>query len=158
MSCCFSLQVWACWHKRRGQSSTVPQGDTKLVMISIEELGSIVAPVFSNPAVYKGRVIGPVGGDNTCAAYAATMSKVLNTDIRYNYIVRDVYASFGFPGAEELANMFEVQRLFITSRQADLQESHALNPAIQSFESWMIKHKERFKAMLQGQTVLSIQA
>jgi uncharacterized protein YbjT (DUF2867 family) len=135
-----------------------PQGDTKLAMVSIEDLGSIVAPVFNNPAMYKGRVIGPVGADDTCAAYADTMSKVLNLDIRYNYIERDVYASLGFPGAEELANMFEVQRLYITSRQADLQESLALNPAIQSFESWMIKHKERFKAMLQGQTLLSIQA
>lgn len=134
-----------------------PQGATKLAMVSIEDLGSIVAPVFNNPAAYKGRVIGPVGADDTCAAYAATMSKVLNMDIRYKYIERDVYASFGFPGAEELANMFEVQRLYITSRQADLLESLALNPGMQSFESWVTKHQERFKTLLQKQVVVNMQ-
>jgi uncharacterized protein YbjT (DUF2867 family) len=134
-----------------------PQGDTKLAMVSIEDLGSIVAPVFNNPAAYKGRIIGPVGADDTCAAYAAIMSKVLHMDIRYNYIERDTYASFEFPGAEELANMFEVQRLYIPNRQADLQESLALNPEMQSFESWVTKHKEDFKLLLQKQAAVNMQ-
>jgi uncharacterized protein YbjT (DUF2867 family) len=134
-----------------------PQGDTKLAMVSIEDLGSVVAAIFNNPTEYKGRVIGPVGADDTCAAYAAIMSKVLNMDICYNYIERDVYAASGFPGAEELANMFEVQRLYITSRQADLLESLALNPAMQSFEDWVTKHKERFMALLQKQVVMNMQ-
>jgi len=73
------------------------------------------------------------------------MSEVLGHDIKYKYIPRDEYADLGFPGAEELANMFEVQRLRILNRRADLMESYQLNPSMQTFESWLIKNKDRFK-------------
>lgn len=131
-----------------------PQGDTKLAMISIDDLGGIVTSIFNNPLRYIGRVVGAVGVDDTCYEYATTMSKILGADIHYNYIERDVFASFGFPGAEELANMFEVQRLYIPNRQADLLESRGLNPDIQSFESWVIKNKDRFFAMMKVQEEL----
>jgi hypothetical protein len=72
---------------------------------------------------------------------------VLGHHVEYRYIPRDVYAGFGFPGAEELANMFEVQRLYIPHRQLDLIESHGLNPSMQRFESWAVKNKAK---LLQG--------
>lgn len=125
-----------------------PQGRTKLSMVSIEDIGGLVAPIFNTPGRYIGRVVGAVGADDTCEAYAAIMSRVLNKTIIYNHIPRDVYAFFGFPGAEELANMFEVQRLYIPERSADLVDSYALNPAMQSFESWMKKHRSRFEEMM----------
>ena len=71
---------------------------------------------------------------------------ILKRDIFYKYIPRDDYAAFGFSGAEELADMFEVQRLFIPNRWADLMESYEMNPAMQTFESWLIKNKPRFDA------------
>jgi uncharacterized protein YbjT (DUF2867 family) len=125
-----------------------PQGDTKLAMVSIEDLGGVVATIFNNPQVYTRKTIGVVGQDNTCTEYAAVMSKVLSENIRYNYIPRDVFAKFPFPGAEELANMFEVQRLYIPNRQIDLIDSYEMNPQMQSFESWLIKNKDRLKEMM----------
>jgi len=126
-----------------------PQGDTKLAMVSVEDLGGVVAPVFNHPAEYIGRTVGVVGADDTCNDYAATMGKVMHKNIQYGYIPRDVYARFGFAGAEELANMFEVQRLYIPNRQIDLIESYGLNPNMQTFESWLRKNKKRFKAMME---------
>ena len=55
-----------------------------------------------------------------------------------------MYAELGFPGAEELANMFEVQRLYITDRQIELIESYGLNTEMQSFETWLLKKKDQF--------------
>lgn len=128
-----------------------PQGDTKLSMFSVEDLGGVVAAVFDHPNEYIGRTVGVVAEDLTCAEYAQIMSKVLEWDVYFNYIPRDVYAGFGFPGAEELANMFEVQRLYILNRQLDLIESYGLNPGMQRFESWLKKHKATFVGRISEQ-------
>ncbi len=111
-----------------------------------EDTGGIVRSVFNHPEFYIGRTVGAVGSDNNCAEYAKIMSRVLNQNIQYKYIPRAVYAELGFPGAEELANMFEVQRLFITDRQIDLIESYGLNTDMQSFEKWLEKKKDVFAA------------
>ncbi|MBC7887112.1 MAG: NmrA/HSCARG family protein [Ferruginibacter sp.] len=121
-----------------------PQGDTQLAMVSVEDMGGVVTPIFDYPEEYVGRVVGIVGEDKSCAEYAEVMSKVLGQNIFYNYIPRENYAAFGFPGAEELANMFDVQRRYIPNRQLHLIETYGLNSATQSFESWLKKNKEKF--------------
>jgi len=127
-----------------------PQGDTRLAMISVEDIGGIVTSIFHHKDAYLRRVVGAVGADEPCATYAAVMSRLLNKVVRYNYIPRDEYAAFSFPGAEELANMFEVQRLHIDNRLVDLIETYALNPDTQSFEQWMKKNVHRFEAMMEN--------
>ena len=127
-----------------------PQGNTKLAMVGIQDLGGIIAAVFRFPVEYIGRTIGAVGADDNCNEYAAIMSKVLGRQVRYHYIPRDVYAGLGFPGAEELANMFEVQRLYISNRQLDLIESYGLNPNMQTFESWLKQHAAAFEKTFQA--------
>lgn len=128
-----------------------PQGDTKLSIVTVEDMGGVVAPVFNHPEEYIGRVLGVVGEDLGCDEYAAILSKVLKQNVYYKYIPRDVYAGFGFPGAEELANMFEVQRLYIKERHLDLIESYGLNPSMQRFEKWLEKNKEKFEANISKQ-------
>lgn len=128
-----------------------PQGDTKLSIVTVEDMGGVVAPVFNHPKEYIGRIVGVVGEDLTCDEYAAILSKVLKQKVYYKYIPRDVYAGFGFPGAEELANMFEVQRLYIKDRQLDLIESYGLNPSMQRFEKWLEKNKEKFEPNISKQ-------
>jgi uncharacterized protein YbjT (DUF2867 family) len=128
-----------------------PQGDTKLSIVTVEDMGGVVTPVFNHPEEYIGRVVGVVGEDLNCDEYAAILSKVLKQKVYYKYIPRDVYAGFGFPGAEELANMFEVQRLHIKERHLDLIESYGLNPSMQRFEKWLEKNKEKFEANIIAQ-------
>ena len=125
-----------------------PQGDTRLATISAADYGGIVAAVFSHPVEYIGRTFCAVGSDNTCAAYAATLKKVLGKKVYFKYIPRDEYAALGFAGAEELANMFEVQRVYIPNRQIDMIESYGLNPDMLTFESWVKKNKKRFEEVL----------
>jgi uncharacterized protein YbjT (DUF2867 family) len=133
-----------------------PQGHTKLAMVSVADVGGIAARIFAEPEAFVGRTIGAVAADATCDDYAATMTRVLGMPVHYNYIPRDLYASFGFPGAVELANRFEVQRLYIPSRQRDLEESYRLNPGMQTFESWLLKNKEALIARMQPQEVADV--
>jgi uncharacterized protein YbjT (DUF2867 family) len=125
-----------------------PQGDTRLAMVSVEDVGGIVAKVFLYPKEYIGRVVGAVGAHDTCAAYAEIMTRVLGEKVVYDYIPYEQYAALNFPGADELANMFETQRLFIKDRTIDLIESYGLNPAMQTFESWVLNHRTQLLALM----------
>lgn len=126
-----------------------PQGDTPLAALSIEDLGGIVIAIFNNPEQYKGKLIGGVSEDMESSKYAEIMTNVLGESIKYNYIQRDVFASFDFPGAEDLANMFTCNRLYILERKGDQKQSKEMYPAIKGFEQWLTENKEKFAPFFQ---------
>jgi uncharacterized protein YbjT (DUF2867 family) len=125
-----------------------PQGDTPLAAVAVEDVGGVVAPLFDRPDEFTGRTVGIVGDDRPVSAYTEAMSRALEQRIAYQHVPREVFATFGFPGAEEMANMFDVQRRFVPSRRADLEESRAIYPGIRPFEAWIVRNTPRFKAML----------
>jgi uncharacterized protein YbjT (DUF2867 family) len=131
----------------------LPQGDTKYASFSVEDLGGVIRTMFRFPEAYRKRTVGVVGSDMHCAAYAAIMSKVLGINILYKNISRDEYIAQGFPGAEELGNMYTYNKLHIPDRQLDLIESYGLYPGMQSFETWVIKNKKLFEQVLQLEEV-----
>jgi hypothetical protein len=56
-----------------------------------------------------------------------------------------VYRSFGFPGAEDMGNMFQFKRDFEQTYcgARSIEVSRSLNPALQTFESWLKKDASR---------------
>jgi len=74
---------------------------------------------------------------------AAAMTKALGQEVRYNAVTPDVYRSFGFPGADDLGNMFQFKRDFETyyCGARDLKFSRSLNPELQTLEQWLAKNK-----------------
>lgn len=121
-----------------------PQGDTPLATTSVEDAGRIVAAIFDHPRQYIGRTVRVVGEDSSCRLYAGVLAEILEQPIYFKHIPHDEYAQQNFAGAKELADMFEVQRLYIPSRQLDLIESYGLNTGMQTFRQWVIKNKEKF--------------
>ena len=73
---------------------------------------------------------------------AAALSRVLGTAIGYNNVPPEVYRSFGFPGADDLGNMFQLKRDFNDYFRGvrDLAFTRSLNPELQSFEQWLARH------------------
>ena len=57
----------------------------------------------------------------------------------------DVYRGFGFPGADDLGNMFQFKRDFEDDYcgARDLGLVRELNPSAQSFEAWLAENKDR---------------
>ena len=51
----------------------------------------------------------------------------------------NVFRGFGFPGADEMGNMFQVYRDFEKEMNADrnIDEARELNPALQNFDQWL---------------------
>ena len=126
----------------------LPQGDTPLAAVSVEDVGGVVAPLFARPDEFAGRTVGIVGDDRPVSAYAEAMGDALGQRVAYRHVPREVFAAFGFTGAEEMANMFDVQRRFIPTRRAHLEESRALYPGIRPFEAWITENPPRIEALL----------
>jgi hypothetical protein len=76
---------------------------------------------------------------------AAAFSAALGQPVRYNAIEPAVYRSFGFPGAEDLGNMFQFNRDcaadFCASRSVEF--SRGLNPGLKTFGAWLAENKGR---------------
>jgi len=122
-----------------------PQGDAKLALASVEDIGGVAGAMFDHPIEYIGRTVAVVGADEQCAEYARVMGKVLNRNIQYRYTSLHRYAGFGFQGSGALSNLFESRRAYTSSHLIDLIESYGLNPKMQSFEQWLEKNKEKFQ-------------
>jgi uncharacterized protein YbjT (DUF2867 family) len=125
-----------------------PQGDTPLAAMAVEDVGRIVARVFEQPERYLGQVLRLAGDEIPPQQYAETMSRHTGADIRYAYIPRETFAAFGFPGAEDLADMFEFYRLHIPSRKKEIEEWRAVVPELQTFDTWMAKNADGLKKAL----------
>ena len=76
---------------------------------------------------------------------AAALSRALGQEIRYNDVPPDVYRGFGFPGADDLGNMFQFKRdfqdVFCGARIVD--KARELNPSLQTFDVWLADNKGR---------------
>jgi len=119
-----------------------PQGETPLAAVSSADVGGVVAAIFERPSEFIGRTVGVVGDDLRPAAYAEIMTKATGKKVVYNYIPRETFAQFPFPGAADLADMFEMNRLHILNRQNDLKESRRLYPGMTGFEKWAEENKQ----------------
>ncbi|GAK59889.1 NmrA-like family domain-containing protein 1 [Candidatus Vecturithrix granuli] len=125
-----------------------PQGETPLAGIAVEDLGGIIAPIFDRPDEFQGKVVVAVGDFLPVRTYAELMTQILGKTIVYKHISRETFASLGFPGADDLANMFDFYRRYILDRQKELEQCRALYPNLQTFETWLKASKEKFATIL----------
>jgi uncharacterized protein YbjT (DUF2867 family) len=125
-----------------------PQGDAPLATVAVEDVGGVVTALLDREAEYLGRVLPIAGDEQTCQEYAATMSRITGQRISYQHVPREAFAALGFPGAEDLANMFEFFRRFVPSRHAEIEECRMLYPGIRTFETWLAENQERFRGVL----------
>jgi uncharacterized protein YbjT (DUF2867 family) len=120
---------------------TMPMGKAKLPAIGVDDIGKCAFGVFKRPDLI-GRTIGIAGGHPTGDEMAAGLSKALGVTVKYNDVPPEVYRGFGFPGADDMGNMFQFKRDFndayVKSRSIEL--ARELNPELQSFEQWLAAH------------------
>ena len=124
---------------------TLPTGDAKMPGIAAEDIGRCAYGVFKAGQKYIGKTVGIAGGHLTGAEMAAELGRALGQPVVHNAVTPDVYRSFGFPGADDLGNMFQFYRDFEADfrRARNLDESRALNPALQGFAAWLAANKGR---------------
>jgi uncharacterized protein YbjT (DUF2867 family) len=124
---------------------TFPMDDKKLPGIAAEDIGKCAYGIFNRGSEFIGKKVGISGGQLTGAQMAAAMSKALGKEIRYNAVPPEAYRKFGFPGADDLGNMFQFKRDFndyyCGARSPEFARS--LNPELQNFETWLARNKDR---------------
>lgn len=127
-----------------------PQGDTLLAGVSAADVGGVVTQIFNRPEEFMGRTVGIVGDDLKASDYAAIMNRHTGKKIVFNHIPREFFAKFDFPGAEDVANMFDMNRLHIPNRRKDIEESRRLYPGMKRFETWVMENKEKLEKVFSG--------
>ena len=134
---------------QKGEDGTLswafPMGDAKLVGMAAEDIGKIAYGIFKAGGEYIGKTVGVYGEALTIEQMGETLSKVLGVGaIVYNAVDADAYRGFGFPGADELGNMFQIYRDFeqqvLGARSIDT--ARKLNPELQTYEQFVAKNKE----------------
>ncbi len=124
---------------------TFPMGQKKLPGIASDDIGKCAYGIFKNGRDFIGKTVGVAGEHLTGMQMAAALSKALGRQVRYNDVPADVYRSFGFPGAEDMGNMFQFKRDFDDAfcGARSLEVSRKLNPALQTFDTWLEKNSGR---------------
>jgi uncharacterized protein YbjT (DUF2867 family) len=131
------------WGPKKGADGKLaigyPMGDKKLVGIAAEDIGKCAYGILKRGAEYIGKSVAIAGEHLTGAQMASALTKALGHEVRYNDVPPEVYRSFGFPGADDLANMFQFDRDFSDElcRAHSVEVSRALNPALQTFDAWL---------------------
>jgi hypothetical protein len=76
---------------------------------------------------------------NQLAEMAAALAHALGREVRHLDVPPEVYRGFGFPGADDLGNMFQFKRDFNADFCAarSVERSRALNPRLQTFAQWL---------------------
>jgi uncharacterized protein YbjT (DUF2867 family) len=122
-----------------------PMGDKKLPGIAAEDIGKCALGIFKKGEELIGATVGIAGEHLTGDEMAAAFTRVLEREVRYNAVPPEVYRGFGFPGAEDLGNMFQFKRDFneYFCSVRDVEASRALNAELQDFETWLRANKEQ---------------
>jgi len=117
----------------------MPMGDRKLSGISAGDIGACAYGIFKAGNEYIGKTVGIAGDHVSGADMAAALSKALSKKVVYHAMEPAAYRALGFPGADDLGNMFQFYRDFNDDFVAarSVEKSRKLNPGLLSFQQWL---------------------
>jgi len=124
---------------------TLPMDDAKLPGIAADDIGRCALGIFKRGGELIGKTVGIAGEHLSGAEMAAALTRALGRPVRHNAVPPEVYRSFGFPGADDLGNMFQFNRDFAKEFCAarDPEVARSLNPALETFATWLERNASR---------------
>ncbi|MGE0351935.1 MAG: NmrA/HSCARG family protein [Gemmatimonadales bacterium] len=124
---------------------TFPLGKARIPGIAVEDIGKTAYGIFKKGKELIGRTISISGENLTGEQMAAALSKALGKEVVYNDVSPEVYRGFGFPGADDLGNMFQFKRDFEKEYCGPRNRAEALklNPELQTLDQWLARHKDQ---------------
>jgi uncharacterized protein YbjT (DUF2867 family) len=124
---------------------SLPLADKRMSGIAAEDIGKCAFGVFREGAAHIGKSVGIAGEHLSGAQMAAALATALGQAVRYNAVTPEQYRGFGFPGADDLGNMFqfyaEFEDAFMKARPLDV--ARRLNPELQTFATFLARNKDR---------------
>ena len=117
----------------------LPMGEAPLPGIAAEDIGRSAYGIFKAGDAYIGRTVGIMGEALSGKQMASALSQALGREVRHAAVTPEQYRGFGFPGADDLGNMFQFNRDFARQFCAarDPALTRELNPQVQTFAQWL---------------------
>jgi uncharacterized protein YbjT (DUF2867 family) len=122
---------------------TNPMADQKMSLIAAEDIGRTAFGIFRRGADFIGKTVSVAGTHATGDELAAKFTEALGEKVVYRPQTHDEVRAAGFPGADEIANMYQfysdASEYFVGARDLDLVRE--LNPDLRTLDSWLREHK-----------------
>ena len=124
-------------------SWTYPMGEAKLPGIAAEDIGKAAFGVFKAGSEYVGKTVGIAGESLSFQEMSKRLESIGIKPVQFNAVDANVFRGFGFPGADEYGNMFQVYRDFEKQVNAarSVEVTRKLNPALKNFDQWLTANK-----------------
>jgi len=122
-----------------------PMGDRKLPGIAAEDIGKCAYGIFRSGPEFIGKTVGVAGEHLSGAEMAAALSRAMDAEVVYQDMDPEAFRNLGFPGAQDLGNMFQFNRDFAGDfcKARSLELARRLNPSLQTFDAWLEANKSR---------------
>jgi len=123
----------------------LPMEGARLPGIAAADIGACAFGIFERGDELIGKSVGIAGEHLTGAQMAEQLALALGEPVSHAALTPAQYAALGFPGADDLANMFQFKRDFersyCASRNVDC--ARQLNPRLRTFAAWLAENKSR---------------
>jgi uncharacterized protein YbjT (DUF2867 family) len=123
---------------------TFPLADARMPGIAAQDIGPCAYALFRRGEAVIGETVSIAGEHLSGTEMAQALSRALGVPVAYNAISPDAYRAAGFPGAEDIGNMFQVKVEFEREWRAnrDVAASRALHPGLLTFDAWLAAYAE----------------
>jgi uncharacterized protein YbjT (DUF2867 family) len=123
----------------------LPMGDARLPGIASADVGKCAFGIFARGEELIGKSVGVAGEHLSGAEMAQQLTRALGEPVFHRSMTRDEYAALGFPGADDLANMFQFKRDFehVYRASRSIACARELNPELQTFAEWLSANAAR---------------
>ena len=123
----------------------LPMGNRRLPGIAAEDIGRCAYGIFKRATEFAGRTVGVVGEHLTGAEMADELTRALGREVVHQDLPFDVYRGLGFPGADDMGNMFQFKHDFNADfcGRRSIEISRSLNPQLLSFAAWLAANAGR---------------
>jgi uncharacterized protein YbjT (DUF2867 family) len=123
----------------------LPLGGVALPGIATEDIGRCALGIFRKGTSTVGKRFGLSGENLKGEEIAEKMGRALGKTVRFYDVPFDAFRALGFPGADDLGNMFQYQAILGDEfqRARDPRLSRELNPGLQNFDTWLAANANR---------------
>jgi uncharacterized protein YbjT (DUF2867 family) len=134
-------------HPRRSAAGdlrfVLPMDGASLPGIAAADIGACAFGILTRGASLAGKSIGIAGEHLTGAQMAEQLALALGEPVTYESMPPGQFAQLGFPGAMEMASMFQFKRDFERRyrERRDVQCTRELHAGTQSFAAWLARHR-----------------
>jgi uncharacterized protein YbjT (DUF2867 family) len=120
----------------------MPMADKPMSGVAAEDIGAVAYGIFKAGSAYLGKTVGVAGEHLTGPQMAAGIGQAMGKTVAYFPIKAADYRALGFPGADDLGNMFQFYAEFadMLIKTRDIPTAKKLHPGLMDFAAWLKKY------------------